>query len=83
MLSFIIIVLVLSSLFRRPRYWGFPFLGGWGHLCKKTCITVTRNASLAFSLEPDALASADGLHPRSRVWLLPCYDDSVSDFPDI
>ena len=31
MLSFIIIVLVLSSLFRRPRYWGFPFMGGWGY----------------------------------------------------
>ena len=31
MLSFIIIVLILSSLFRRPRYWGFPFLGGWGY----------------------------------------------------
>ena len=30
MLTFIIIVLVLSSLFRRPRYWGFPFMGGWG-----------------------------------------------------
>ena len=28
MLSFIIIVLVLSSLFRRPRYWGSPFMGG-------------------------------------------------------
>ena len=31
MLSFIIIVLILSSLFRRPRYWGFPFMGGWGY----------------------------------------------------
>jgi hypothetical protein len=31
MLTFIIIVLVLSSLFRRPRYWGFPFMGGWGY----------------------------------------------------
>ena len=32
MLSFIIIVLVLSSLFRRPRYWGFfPFMSGWGY----------------------------------------------------
>ena len=31
MLSFIIIFLVLSSLFRRPRYWGFPFMGGWGY----------------------------------------------------
>ena len=31
MLSFIIIVLILSSLLRRPRYWGFPFLGGWGY----------------------------------------------------
>ena len=31
MLSFIIIILVLSSLFRRPRYWGFPFMGGWGY----------------------------------------------------
>lgn len=31
MLSFIIIVLILSSLFRRPRYWGFPFLSGWGY----------------------------------------------------
>ena len=30
-LTFIIIVLVLSSLFRRPRYWGFPFMGGWGY----------------------------------------------------
>ena len=59
------------------------FSYGRGHLCKKTCITVTRNASLAFSLEPDALASTDGLQPRSRVWLLPCYDDSVSDFLDI
>ena len=67
------------------QHWlGPPFVFcGKGHLCKKTCITVTRNASLAFSLEPDALASADGLQPRSRVWLLPCYDDSVSDSPDI
>ena len=31
MLTFIIIVLVLSTLFRRPRYWGFPFMGGWGY----------------------------------------------------
>ena len=31
MLTFIIIVLVLASLFRRPRYWGFPFMGGWGY----------------------------------------------------
>ena len=31
MLSFIIIVLILSSLFRRPRYWGFLFLGGWSY----------------------------------------------------
>ena len=31
MLTFIIIVLVLSSLFRRPRYWGFPFMGSWGY----------------------------------------------------
>ena len=32
MLSFIIIVLILSSLFRRPRYGGFfPFMGGWGY----------------------------------------------------
>ena len=31
MLTFIIIVLVLSSLFRRPRYSGFPFMGGWGY----------------------------------------------------
>lgn len=32
MLSFIIIVLVLSSLFRRPWYGGFfPFLGSWGY----------------------------------------------------
>lgn len=31
MLRFIFIVLILSSLFRRPRYWGFPFLMGWGY----------------------------------------------------
>ena len=30
MLTFILIVLVLSTLFRRPRYGGFPFMGGWG-----------------------------------------------------
>ena len=30
MLTFIIIILLLSALFRRPRYWGFPFMGGWG-----------------------------------------------------
>ena len=30
MLRFIIIVLILSSLFRRPWYGGFPFMGGWG-----------------------------------------------------
>ena len=30
MLRFIFIVLILSSLFRRPVRWGFPFLGGWG-----------------------------------------------------
>ena len=31
MLRFIIIVLILSSLFRRPLLGGFPFLGGWGY----------------------------------------------------
>ena len=39
---------------------------------------IPRNASLAFSLKPDACASADGSQPRFRVWLLPCYDDSIS-----
>ena len=46
-------------------------------------ISKTQKHGSDISLEPDALASADGLHPRSRVWLLPCYDDSVSDFSDI
>ena len=32
MLRFIFVVLILSSLFRRPRLGGFPFLmGGWGY----------------------------------------------------
>ena len=30
MLRFIIVSMILSSLFRRPRYRGFPFMGGWG-----------------------------------------------------
>ena len=29
MLRFIFIVLILSCVFRRPRIWGFPFMGGW------------------------------------------------------
>ena len=29
MRSRIIIVLARSSLFRRPRYWSFPFMYGW------------------------------------------------------
>ena len=36
------------------------------------------DASLAFSLKPDACVSANGSQPRFRVWLLPCYDDSIS-----
>ena len=39
-----------------------------------------RSASLAFSLEPDAFASADGAQPRFRVWLLPCYGNSIANF---
>ena len=31
MLRLIFIVLILSSLFRRPWYGGFPFMGGWGY----------------------------------------------------
>jgi len=31
MLRFIFIVLILSTVFRRPRHWGFPFMGGWGY----------------------------------------------------
>ena len=31
MLRFIFIVLILSTIFRRPRHWGFPFMGGWGY----------------------------------------------------
>jgi hypothetical protein len=30
MLRFIFIVLILSTIFRRPRHGGFPFMGGWG-----------------------------------------------------
>ena len=33
MLSFIVTVLALSSLSRRTRYWGFPFMGGWRYRC--------------------------------------------------
>ncbi|MBQ6481287.1 MAG: hypothetical protein IJI45_09230 [Anaerolineaceae bacterium] len=31
MLRFIIIVLILASLFRRRHFFGFPFMGGWGY----------------------------------------------------
>ena len=31
MLRIIFIVWILSYLFRRRTFWGFPFLGGWGY----------------------------------------------------
>ena len=31
MLSFIIVVLLLSFLFRRPRFRGYPYMGFWGY----------------------------------------------------